>query len=93
MFSTFVRGNQRQLRNSARLKSFSDRKREERKHVYSVPGLLTTTCMCPPVVSKIALTKSPYPGGITANPKITFEKLRLSKYLLKDICFGTDAGI
>ncbi len=43
-----------------KLKSFSDCKREERKQVYSMPVLLTTTCMCPPVVSIIAHTKHQY---------------------------------
>lgn len=76
MFFTFVWENQRQPRNSARLKSFSDRTREERKQVYLVPGLLTTTCMCPPVVSKIALTQKQHPRGIKTNPKISFEKTK-----------------
>lgn len=55
-------------------KLLRQKEREERKQVYSVPGLLTTTCMCPPVVSKIAHTKNQYPGGIKTNPKIIFEK-------------------
>lgn len=38
----------------------TERERRE-KQVLSVPGLLTTTCMRPPVVSKIAHTKEPVP--------------------------------
>lgn len=49
-------------------------KEKGEKQVHSVPELLTTTCMCPPVVSKIALTKSRYPGGIKTNRKIILEK-------------------
>lgn len=53
----------------------------ENKLVLSEPGLLTTTCMRPPVVSKIAHTKSRYPGGIQTNPKIIVENFGL--YSLK----------
>lgn len=55
----------------------------KKKQEYSVPELLTTTCMCPPVVSKIVHTKSRHPGGIKTNPKIIFEKWR-RKYSLKE---------
>lgn len=96
-FPHLYRKNQRQLRNSTRLKRFSDRKGEERKQAYSAPRLLTTTCICPPVVSKIAHKKSRYPGGIKTDPKIIFEKLRLWKIFsqrhLEQMCKHTDLSL
>lgn len=51
--------------------------RDERKQVYSEPGLVKTTCILPPVVSEIARTKSQRPGGIKkTNPEIIVVKIR-----------------
>lgn len=92
MFSTFVRENQRQLRNSARLKRSSDRKGErgEKTSAFSARTVNNHLYVCPPVVSKIAHTKSPHPGGIKTNPKIISENIHSKT---KKWCKNTDVSL
>lgn len=85
LLSTFIRENQRQLRKTQRgSKSSSDWTTEERKHKRWVPGLLTTTCMCPPVVFITALTKRRHPRGIKVIRKSSLKMEDFGKYSLKD---------